>query len=173
MRRIVYDRENHAHFVTFSCFRRRRLLDHDRAKQIVIETMDDQLAKQNGRFFGFVVMPDHVHAVVWFPESGQLSHFMKQWKQRSSFNIKQFLREGIPNYSARFDLTEPVWQPRYYSFNIYSERKLMEKLNYMHHNPVKAGLANAVCDWEFSSARFFEGGSCGTLAWSSTFDPMK
>jgi len=81
--------------------------------------------------------------------------------------------EGIPNYSARFDLTEPVWQPRYYSFNIYSKRKLLEKLNYMHHDQVRAGLATAVCEWEFSSARFFESESSGTFTWYSTFDVMK
>jgi putative transposase len=165
MRRRIYDDENFAHFVTFSCFHRRRLLDHDQAKQIIVETMDSQLVRQNGRCLGFVVMPDHVHGIIWFPKPGQLSLFMKQWKQRSSFRIKRFLREMIPNYSARFDIAEPVWQARYYAFNIYSEQKLLQKLNYMHSNPVKAGLVDAADEWKFSSARLYETENNVTLPW--------
>jgi putative transposase len=57
MRRI-YDSEGHAQFVTFSCYRRRRLLDDDRCKRIVIGTLGAELAKRNGVCIGFVVMPD-------------------------------------------------------------------------------------------------------------------
>src|SRR3954464_824099 len=95
----VYDREGHAHFVTFSCFRRRRLLDHDRAKRIVLGVLNSQLASHRGRCVGFVVMPDHVHAFVRFPEPDQLSHFMTPWKQLSSVRIKEFLRKELPGYS--------------------------------------------------------------------------
>jgi hypothetical protein len=38
------------------------------------------------------------------------------------------------------DLQGPMWQPKYYVFNVYSATKAREKLDYMHHNPVKAGL---------------------------------
>ncbi len=63
----TFDREGHAHFVTFSCYRRRRLLDHDRAKKVVLGVLNSQLTRQDGRCVGFVVMPDHVHAIIWFP----------------------------------------------------------------------------------------------------------
>ena len=102
MSRRIYDDELHAHFVTFSCYRRRRLMDHDRPKQIVVEMLASQLARQRGRCFGFVVMPDHVHALVWFARQGHLSVFMKHWKQRSSFRIKEFLRRAMPKYAATF-----------------------------------------------------------------------
>ena len=83
-KRRIYDAELHAQFVTFSCFHRRRLLDHDRAKKIVISHLASELHRTGATCCGFVVMPDHVHAIVWFPELGCLSDFMKQWKQRSS-----------------------------------------------------------------------------------------
>ena len=87
----VYDRDGDSHFVTFSCYQRRRLLDHDDAKLIVIDILNDQLNRQRGRCVGFVVMPDHVHAIVWFPLPDQLSYFMKQWKQRSSVAVEHLL----------------------------------------------------------------------------------
>jgi len=158
MPRHIFDEQGHAHFVTFSCFGRRRLLDHDGAKGIVVSTLAHQLSRLESRCFGFVVMPNHVHALLWFSRTGTLSVFMKHWKQRSSFEIKQFLKGGIPEYTGRIDLGDPVWQPRYYDFNVYSEKKLLEKLEYMHCNPVRAELTDAPREWLFSSARFYEMG---------------
>ena len=43
-RRRFYDDELHAQFITFSCYNRRKLLDKDRAKKIVIGTLGSQLA---------------------------------------------------------------------------------------------------------------------------------
>ena len=79
----IYNEEGHAHFITFSCYKRRSILNIDAAKKIVIAIMYSQLKKQNGSCSGFVIMPDHVHAMVWFSEPNQLSTFMKQWKQQS------------------------------------------------------------------------------------------
>ena len=94
--------------MTFSCYRRRRLLDHDRAKRVVLGILSSQLSLQDGRCVGFVVMPDHVYAIVRFPAADQLSHFMKQWKQRSSIQIERLLREGLPNYARTFDRSKPI-----------------------------------------------------------------
>jgi putative transposase len=76
--RTIHDDELHAHFVTFSCYRKRRLLDHDRAKRVVLGVLGAQLAGRKASCVGFVVMPDHVHAIVWFPIPGPLSVFMQQ-----------------------------------------------------------------------------------------------
>ncbi|HEU5117670.1 MAG TPA: transposase, partial [Isosphaeraceae bacterium] len=157
-RKRTYDREGHAHFVTFSCFRRRRLLDHDQCKKVVLGVLNSQLALQSGRCVGFVVMPDHVHAIVWFPESDQICHFLKQWKQRSSVQIKRLFLGSLRSYARSIDPGEPIWQPRCYDFNLYSPHKVEEKLTYLHQNPVRAGLVARPCDWAWSSARYYEQG---------------
>ncbi len=77
MRRTIFDFGNHAYFVTFSCYRRRKLLDHDQAKQIVIHFLAAQLKNQSGTCMGFVIMPDHVHAIIHFQNAGSLSIFYK------------------------------------------------------------------------------------------------
>ena len=46
--RRIYDTERHAHFITFSCYKRRRLLDVDRSKRIVLGMLNSQLARQEG-----------------------------------------------------------------------------------------------------------------------------
>jgi putative transposase len=154
--RRVYDDELHAHYVTFSCYKRRRLLDHDHAKRIVLGMLNSQLETRKARCVGFVVMPDHVHAIVWFPVPGQLSVFLQQWKRLSSHHIRQFLHENLVGYADTIGVEEAFWQAKYFSFNLYSEEKVREKLQYMHANPVRAGLVEHPCDWPWSSARHYE-----------------
>jgi putative transposase len=55
----------------------------------------------------------------------------------------------------RFSRTRPeefVWEPRYHDFNVYSDDKRVEKLRYMHRNPVKAGVVERPEDYEWSSS---------------------
>ncbi len=99
-KRRIYDQERHAYFLTFSCYRRRRLLDDDRAKRVVLGALNSQLRRLEGRCVGFVLMPNHVHAILWFEEQGQLSECMKQWKRTSSVRIGRLLADGFEAYGG-------------------------------------------------------------------------
>ena len=103
----------------------------------------------------FVVMPNHVHAIVWFPADDQITEFVKEWKKRSSVQIKRLLRTSIAAYGRAIDPDEPVWQAGFYDSNIYSSKKLRQKLEYMHNNPVAKGLVARATDWPWSSARHY------------------
>jgi putative transposase len=155
MRRRIFDNEGHAFFVAFSCYRRRRLLDDNQAKGVVIHFRSMQLKSQEGNSPGFVVMPEHVHALVHFFQKGRLSTFMNQWKRRSSMELKRLYKTKLSAYSEPIVLDGPMWQPKYYVFNVYSEDKARGKLKYMHNNPVKAGLIKKPVDWPCSSARWY------------------
>lgn len=153
-RRKVTDRR-YVHFVTFSVTRRRRLLDLDQPKRIVLGTLNHQLQSFAARCVGFVVMPDHVHALIWLPEPDELATFMHGWKRMSSFTIRQWYSESAPNYFEDFGHGDRFWQPKYYPFQIETEAKLTEKLDYMHANPIRAGLVERAVDWPWSSARWY------------------
>ena len=49
---------------------------------------------------------------------------------------------------------KPFWQTRFYDCNVWTAKKRVEKLNYMHQNPVKRGLVASPEDWRWSSYRF-------------------
>jgi len=98
--RKAFDIGGHAHFVTFSCYKRRRLLDDNRAKGIVIHFLSEQLRKADGASMCFVIMPDHVHARVHFDQPGMLSRFMRQWKAKSSVRLKEWIEKHLPAYAA-------------------------------------------------------------------------
>ena len=72
--------------------------------------------------------------------------------------IKELYRTRFTNYWSPGDDFEPIWQPRYYGFNICSRNKVEEKLEYMHRNPVRAGLVEKAADWKWSSARWYDEG---------------
>jgi len=153
--RRIYDQERHAHFVTFSCYHRRRMLDCEPLRDKLLELLVQKLDAYCGICSGFVVMPDHVHLIVWFGKPGELSRFMKSWKQTSSMKLKKMLRGVAPQFASKIPPTDPFWQPKYYPFNLYSQKKAEEKLNYMHKNPVTAGLVERATDWRWSSAQHF------------------
>jgi putative transposase len=81
---------------------------------------------------------------------------MQQWKRLSSYQISRLVRGKLVYYAATIRPNQPFWQPKYYSFSLYDEEKVREKLTYMHENPVRAGLVRRPCDWAFSSARYYE-----------------
>jgi len=156
--RHTYDLKGHAHFITFSCYKRRRLLDIDDSKRIVISYLASGIKKHAAQCSGFVIMPDHVHVLMRFPESVRLGEFVKQLKRMSSFRIKKLSSHALPEYGSTIDPGDPTWQRGYYDFNVYEYDKLLEKLTYMHENPVKAGLVDKADDWAFSSARWYANG---------------
>ena len=73
----------------------------------------EKLREHQGICSGFVVMPNHIHAILWFGTADSLSPFMKSWKQTSSIRLKRVLRGVAPHYAAKIPPTEPFWQPKY------------------------------------------------------------
>jgi putative transposase len=118
-----YQRQGCLHFITFSCYQRRHLLDSSSAR----ETFEDELERVR-RWYGcyvsgYVVMPEHVHLLISEPERSELSVVMQMLKQITSRQLR-------PADLARF------WQVRYYDFPVWSEKKRVEKLRY---NPSQSG----------------------------------
>jgi len=99
---------------------------------------------------GYVAMPEHVHLLVSEPAKGTPSTVMQVLKQRVS-------RDDSDHSPPRF------WQFRFYDFNVWSQKKKIEKLQYMHMNPVKRGLVSHPKDWLWSSFSFYAEGQKGLV----------
>ena len=156
--KYVYDKGGQIHFLTFSCYKRRKLLSRDRCKAVVLGVLAQELRKQHGKCLGFVIMPNHVHALLWFPQDDTLSAFVQIWKQKTSVELAKLFHKWMPEY-GRSIIDDPVWQRRFYDFNVISDKNFLTKLDYMHNNPVKAGFVSASIGWRYSSARHYELGS--------------
>jgi hypothetical protein len=73
---------------------------------------------------------------------------------------------GAPIGGFRF------WQARYYDFNVWAAKKRIEKLRYMHRNPVKRGLVEKPEDWAWSSFVHYATGVEGVVWRSSRNGPV-
>jgi putative transposase len=154
-KRQIIDDALYVHFVTFGTDKRRKLLDMDEPKKFLLDVLNHQLDSFSAKCSGFVIMPEHVHALLWFPETNQLSRFMHGWKRMSSFHIRKWYRKQELSYYDDLEQGNRFWTPKYYSFEIESDRKLTEKLDYIHLNPVRRGLVDKASDWKWSSADWY------------------
>jgi len=144
-----YQTEGGYHFLTFSCYRRLRLFNDNQSRTVFEETLE--ALRRGHRFFvfGYVIMPEHVHLLVSEPKLQSLSDTLRVLKGQTSRKLK----------GARLQF----WQRRYYDFNVLTQRKFVEKLKYMHRNPVKRGLVEKPEDWPWSSYRRYLTGEAGRV----------
>lgn len=81
---------------------------------------------------------------------------MQNWKRLSSHSIRKWYGEHHSDYFRSADQPGRQWTLKYYSFEIFTEQNIREKLDYMHMNPVRAGLVERAVDWKWGSARWYE-----------------
>jgi putative transposase len=74
----------------------------------------------------------------------------------------QSLKQSVARTPA-LRAADSFWQARYYDFNVWSERKFVEKLRYTHRNPVARGLVERPEDWQWSSFRHYLSGIQGVV----------
>jgi putative transposase len=138
------------HFLTFSCYRRQPLLARDGAYDLFERELEAVRVRYDFVVAGYVLMPEHVHLLVSEPRQSPLSVAIQVLKQRTSHKLKT-------SDEAQF------WQRRYYDFNVHNEEKRVEKLRYMHRNPVHRGLVDKPDEWPWSSFQHYATGKIGTI----------
>ncbi|MGH9556230.1 MAG: REP-associated tyrosine transposase [Terriglobales bacterium] len=135
------------HFITLSCYRREPRLDTPESRH----TFESELERVRTWYglcvVGYVVMPEHVHLLVGEPERKSLPIAIQMLKQ----NVARKLGPG------------PFWQVRYFDFLVWGPKKRVEKLRYMHRNPVKRGLVERPEDWLWSSFNHYATGCEGAV----------
>ncbi len=135
------------HFISFTCYHRFQHLCTVPARELFERSLESMRRRYDFVVCGYVVMPEHVHLLVGEPNKAILSKAIQALKLSVSVQSKE----------------RPVWQARYYDFNVHNEEKRVEKLRYMHRNPVKRGLVAKPEDWPWSSFRHYATGIEGTV----------
>jgi len=143
------------HFITFTCYQRRKFLSSVRNKNITAQILGEVRARFKFQLVGYVLMPDHVHLLISEPRGTTPAKAVQVFKQRVSRKLRRKKRQSNAQLSFAFpehdELLRRFWQRRYFDLNVYSSYILQEKLNYMHANPVKSKLVSHPKDWPWSS----------------------
>jgi putative transposase len=161
---------NDLHFLTFSCYRRLPFLRSEGRRDLFLKILERVRQRYRLVVLGYVVMPEHVHLLVSEPQRETLSIVIQALKlgvvrsiqcsgggsavaaaprsrktgetwgtpvsstPLSSTPVSGTPVSGTPAHTNRF------WQARFYDFNVWTEKKRIEKLRYIHRNPVARGL---------------------------------
>jgi len=145
-----YQHTGQSHFVTFSCYRRRPLFMTDASRQVFENALERVRRCFHVRVYAYVVMPEHIHLLVSEPERNA------PLKPTAGLNGAPSLADAIKSLKqgvARRLIgdAEHFWQKRYYDLNIRDHEQFVEKLHYIHCNPVKRGLCEHAEDWPWSN----------------------
>jgi len=112
-------------------------------RDLVLNSLSDTRATHGFLLLGYVVMPDHVHALLAVV-SGSLSDIVHLWKSKTARSVQKTRRKR-----------GPLWQARYFDFICRRTRDVANKLEYIHQNPVVAGLVKWPGGWLWSSAGYY------------------
>lgn len=149
---------HHLHFITCSCYRRLPFLSAARHRDRFLTILEQTRERYRFVVVGYVVMPEHIHLLLTEPEVGTPSTVMQVLKQRTAHALLPKRKRRNLRQRNLFGGEMPrrvFWQARFYDFNVWTTKKRVEKLRYMHRNPVKRGLAETPEQWPWSSYRFY------------------
>jgi putative transposase len=147
------------HYITCSCYQRRSFLGSSSRRDLFLKIFEEVRRKYQFQVIGYVAMPEHIHLLIGEPDERSVAVPMQVLKQRVS---RQCLARGRSRSRKEAD-PPPFWYPRSYDFNVFSEKKIAEKLDYIHWNPVKRGLVASPEQWRWSSYRYYTLGEDGPV----------
>jgi len=152
---------NGIEFFTATCLNWQPLLKDDERKQIIMNSLRFMVNDKRIWLYGFVIMPNHIHLMwsrrdEWVNKSTE-QMFLKFTAQQIKFRIIDSSPAELENYkSTQGDRQYHFWERRPYKSTMYNREVANQKIDYMHYNPVKAGLCESPEDYCFSSAKFYE-----------------
>lgn len=160
LRRI--ENPGHGRFLTFSCYRRLPLFANERIKDAFAKRLAMVKEQMGFKLYAWVVMPEHVHLVI---QTGSpaltVEQILRRIKSRFAREVLARWRELDAKILAKVTDENGVahfWQVGGgYGRNLVTEAEWMEKIEYIHNNPVHRGLVGTPEDWRWSSARWYAG----------------
>lgn len=114
---------------------------------LLVQSLDFYRKRMGFKLLGYVIMPDHLHLIVQTNER-TIAEVMRNFKSYTGKRIGVRLNEG-----------GGCWQQRYHDSLLRSESSLLSALDYVHDNPVAAGLVEHPGDYELSSFLWYNSGT--------------
>ena len=160
--------DNHSYFFTSKTVEGISVFESQRPKEILLDLMNFYREKYETKIQAYVIMPTHLHLIINSQEGGNVKSFMQNLLRKSSIRIVKYLEENLEQNidvmksqrilkSFRNHANKPsqhaVWKEKSKGIPIYTDRVMKIKLDYIHNNPVRAGLAKEPQDYLYSSFR--------------------
>jgi REP element-mobilizing transposase RayT len=159
------------YFCTFTCYDWLQLFEITNSYDLVYKWFDFLSNKKLAKIIGYVIMPNHLHFILYFEDEkydlntiiGNGKRFIayeliKRLKQLQQTAILMRLQEAVTVREKKKGQVHKVFKESFDAKPILNEPFFLQKLNYIHHNPItgKWKLAEDFLKYEHSSASFYE-----------------
>lgn len=157
-----YRIEGSIFYITSNIYNRLNIFTRPSFIVPIIDSLNYYRYQYACKLIGYVIMPNHIHLLIWPTLEKVVTDFMRDFKRFTSGRItRQAKVEGKADWVKSFEEagTETeraeykVWQDSFWEQTIYTEEFLRQKLNYIHLNPVRAGIVTKVEEYPYSSYR--------------------
>lgn len=152
-----------AYYFTSVTHKRLPIFRLDQLKQVLCDALSEVRAKHGIMMLAYVIMPDHVHLLVYSDKAMSdairlvngvaarrlIQYLTENGHERSLLKLRGAVRGRNHKHS--------VWQHHTDSLEIFGEDTFLQKVEYVHQNPVRAGLVEDAFKYRFSSVRCWTG----------------
>ena len=151
-------------FFTATVYKWQYLLDNDKHKTIITESLRFLVKEKRIVLYAFVVMSNHIH-LIWqpfppFSVKAIQASFMRYTGRQLRAALVASAEHSEDGFKAnRCDREYQIWKRDPLSVELFTGDVFTQKLEYIHQNPVKAGLCKSAEDYFFSSAKFYHDGT--------------
>lgn len=155
-------------FVTNTCHNHKYLLFDNGCFDIIIENFLFYNKKYNSKTLAFVLMNNHIHFIIYFEEKNRLEDYIRDFKKFTSLKIRERIQEIRPNLTKEIEFEYrtqhfKIWEDRYDDVVLFTKAVCETKVEYIHNNPVAAGMIDIPENYKYSSASFYATGICDKM----------
>jgi putative transposase len=152
--------KEHPEFITITCLKWLHLLARDNHKQIVVESLDFLATHNRVIVYAFVIMSNHLHMIWQYRRNYEAYEVIRDFLKYTSQQLLRHLAEKdmrlfkqvlVDKSDRRFQ----VWKRNSLRIPLWSDKVFNQKLDYIHWNPVRAGLCASPEEYKYSSASFY------------------
>ena len=144
-------------FVTTTVYNRKPILDTKQIVAILLKELLNITTLFKLSIISYVIMPSHIHLLIGFPMIENLSKIIQGFKSVTSKQVRRLSLIELADNNYK------LWKPRFDDLIITSEKQLKIKMEYIHNNPVKAGLVDKADMWAYTSAGNWLSGRNGLI----------
>ncbi len=151
-------------FFTATIYEWQPVLADEQYKNIVIESLQFLVAEKRTELNAFVIMHNHIH-LIWqamnnFTPSAIQASFMKYTAQQIKRSLTKTNSDMLASFKvSKYDRDYQIWKREPLSIELIAESMFIQKLEYIHYNPVSAGLCKVPEEYYYSSAKFYFDGT--------------
>lgn len=155
----IYETE-HPYFITSSVVEGYPIFSFPEAAEIVLEALNFLQEERDTKLYAYVIMENHIHLIAQSNGLSKNLKAFKSWTARAIIDTfhqtgryLQLRKLRKAKNPARYDSVHQLWKEGLYPKQVLGDNMMIQKIEYIHNNPVKRGYVDYPEDWKYSSAR--------------------